>query len=183
MLTISALRDDNGNVNQYVGLFSDITKIQVYKDQLEHQAHFDELTGLPNRSLLADRLGQATAGARRNAEVIAVAVLDLDGFKIVNDTHGHEAGDAVLIEIGKRIAGALRGTDTASRIGGDEFVVVLADVRSDDDCYSTLARILEHISKPIALGNGKWGTVTGSCLLYTSPSPRDGLLSRMPSSA
>ncbi len=162
MLTISALRDDKGNINQYVGLCSDITEIKVYKDQLERQAHYDELTGLPNRSLLADRLAQTIAGARRNAETMAVVALDLDGFKAINDTHGHEAGDRVLVDIGKRILGALRGTDTVARVGGDEFVMVLADVASDADCLHTLQRVLEHVSKPVSVGLGKFGSVTGS---------------------
>jgi len=162
MLSISALRDEIGAVNQYVGIFSDITEVKLYQEKLERQAHYDELTGLPNRSLLADRLAQAVASARRNATTVAVVALDLDGFKAINDTYGHDAGDKVLNETGKRLMGALRNADTVARIGGDEFVMVLADVSSNDDCVRTLSRVLDKICRPIAFGQNQFGSVTGS---------------------
>jgi len=179
MLTISALRDEQGNVNQYVALFSDITEVKTYRDHLERQAHYDELTGLPNRVLLSDRLQHTVAGARRNNSLMALAALDLDGFKSVNDTHGHEAGDRVLVETGKRIQATLRSNDTVARVGGDEFVLILTEVTSDADCIRTLERVLGHISKAVSLGTGKYGTVTGSIgytLFPEDDAPLDGLL-------
>jgi diguanylate cyclase (GGDEF)-like protein len=179
MLTISALRDESGNFNQYVALFSDITEVKTYRDHLERQAHYDELTDLPNRVLLSDRLQHAVAGARRNATLMAVVALDLDGFKAINDTFGHEAGDRVLVETGKRILGTLRSNDTVARVGGDEFVLILADVTSDADCIRTLTRVLGHISKPISVGKGKFGSVTGSIgytLFPEDDAQMDGLL-------
>ncbi len=179
MLTISALRDELGHVNQYVALFSDITEVKTYRDHLERQAHYDELTGLPNRVLLSDRLQLALAGARRNASLVAVVALDLDGFKSINDTYGHEAGDKVLVETGRRIQATLRSNDTVARVGGDEFVLILADVSSDADCIRTLERVLGHISKAISVGKGKYGAVTGSIgytLFPDDDAQMDGLL-------
>jgi diguanylate cyclase (GGDEF)-like protein/PAS domain S-box-containing protein len=179
MLTISALRDESGVVNQYVALFSDITEVKTYRDHLERQAHYDELTGLPNRVLLSDRLQHALAGAHRNGSLMAVAALDLDGFKSINDTYGHEAGDKVLVETGKRIQATLRSNDTVARVGGDEFVLILTEVNSDADCIRTLDRVLGHISKAIGVGQGKYGTVTGSIgytLFPEDDTQNDGLL-------
>jgi diguanylate cyclase (GGDEF)-like protein len=136
-----------------VGTFTDITLIKQHEKQLEHIAHYDALTGIPNRLLLADRLQQALAHSKREETILAVCYLDLDGFKLVNDTMGHEAGDKVLIEVAKRIKGSIRGDDTVARLGGDEFAVLLLGMHAPDECSASLNRLLEAISQPIEIKN------------------------------
>jgi diguanylate cyclase (GGDEF)-like protein/PAS domain S-box-containing protein len=148
LLTISAVRDDDGRTLNYVGLFSDITLMKEQQQQLERSAHFDALTGLPNRVLLADRLQQAMLQSQRRERLVAVAYLDLDGFKAVNDTHGHEVGDALLVLLGQRMRAALRKGDTLSRLGGDEFVAVISDLPTAADCEPVMARLLRAASDP-----------------------------------
>jgi diguanylate cyclase (GGDEF)-like protein/PAS domain S-box-containing protein len=152
MLTISAVRDPLGRLTHYVAMFFDITTIKEHQAQLERIAHFDALTNLPNRVLLADRLKQAMAQAQRRSQLLAVAYLDLDGFKEVNDTHGHDVGDQLLIAIAGAMKQAMREVDTLARIGGDEFVAVLADLSSAEDCDNTLRRMLVAAARPFRLG-------------------------------
>jgi len=149
MLTTSAVRDANGKPQRYVALFSDITAIKEHQNQLEHIAHFDVLTHLPNRVLLSDRLQQAMAQAQRRGQKLTVAYLDLDGFKHVNDRHGHDVGDKLLIALASAMKGALREGDTLARIGGDEFVAVLIDLDSIESCVPLLNRLLEAASAPV----------------------------------
>ena len=153
LLNISTLRDAQGNTRQYVGLFSDITAAKEHEKQLEHIAHYDALTRLPNRVLLADRLQQAMAQAQRRSKHLAVAYLDLDGFKAVNDTHGHEVGDQLLITVSSRMREVLREGDTISRVGGDEFVTVLIDLDNIEACEPTLIRLLSAAARPIKIGD------------------------------
>ena len=122
----SATRD--GEVTQYMALFTDITEIKEHEQQLEHIAHYDALTGLPNRVLFADRLRQAMAQAQRNKQLLAVAYFDLDGFKAINDEHGHSIGDGLLTALAFRMRRALREGDTLARLGGDEFAAVMLDL-------------------------------------------------------
>jgi diguanylate cyclase (GGDEF)-like protein/PAS domain S-box-containing protein len=152
MLTISSVKDAEGVVQQYVALFSDITAIKVHQSQLEHIAHFDALTNLPNRVLLADRLQQAMSQAQRRGEQLAVAYLDLDGFKAINDCHGHETGDQVLITLAKRMKETLREGDTLARIGGDEFVAVLIDLEDTSASVPLLNRMLAAAALPVQVG-------------------------------
>ena len=152
MLTISAVNDENGQVQQYVALFSDISILKEHERQLEHIAHFDVLTGLPNRVLFADRLRQAMAQAHRQGRLLAVAYLDLDGFKAVNDHHGHEAGDMLLAEVAHSMKQTLREGDTLARLGGDEFVAVLLDLADLAASEPVLSRLLEAASKPLHVG-------------------------------
>ncbi len=114
-------------------------------------AHHDSLTGLPNRLLLDERLGRALARADREGDTVAVLFLDLDGFKRINDTHGHEAGDEVLKEAARRIQSAVRTVDTAARLGGDEFTVVLEKVKNADAVRVVTARLLDQLSRPYAV--------------------------------
>ena len=152
MLTISAVRDESGKVLQYVALFSDITKLKENERKLEHIAHYDVLTGLPNRVLLADRMHQAMAQALRRNELLAVAYLDLDGFKAVNDHHGHAAGDQLLTVLADRMKHALREGDTLARLGGDEFVAVLLNLPDTGASVPVLARLLEAAAEPAQVG-------------------------------
>ncbi len=147
--TISAVCDEQGRTLRYVSLFSDITAIKDHQAQLEHMAHYDVLTGLPNRVLLADRLHQAMPQAQRNGNLLAVVYLDLDGFKKINDTHGHEVGDDMLIAAARRMRQALRDGDTLARLGGDEFVAVLIGLAENTDSQPVLDRLLAAVSEPI----------------------------------
>ena len=153
MLTISAVRDAEGNTRQYVALFSDITALKEHARQLEHLAHYDALTTLPNRTLLADRLQQAMAQAQRRLQPLAVAYLDLDGFKAINDRHGHDAGDQLLIALATRMKQSLREGDTLARLGGDEFVAVLLDLADVAASVQLLARLLEAAAEPVQVGD------------------------------
>jgi diguanylate cyclase (GGDEF)-like protein len=131
-----------------VGLFSDITKAKEHESRLDQIAHFDPLTNLPNRLLLADRLQQAMMHAQRRSRKVAIIYVDLDGFKAINDAHGHDVGDYLLIHVAERMKRALRDGDTLSRIGGDEFVAVLNDLDGTADSITLLARLLAAASEP-----------------------------------
>jgi len=120
--------------------------------RLAQQAHFDALTGLPNRILLADRLKIALAHAQRSGEMLAVCLVDLDGFKAINDTLGHKAGDQLLQEIAQRLTETLRADDTAARIGGDEFVLLLGKIKAAGQCEQTLRRVLDAVAAPMLIG-------------------------------
>jgi len=149
MQTISAIRDAEGKTQHYVSLFSDITPLKMHEQELERIAHYDALTQLPNRVLLADRLRQGLILSQRHKHSLAVVFLDLDGFKHVNDLYGHAAGDKLLIEVAQRIKGVLREGDTLSRIGGDEFVAILADLDNVQSCEPVLARMLQAACSPV----------------------------------
>ncbi|WP_394787040.1 cache domain-containing protein, partial [Rhodoferax sp.] len=152
MQTISAVCDAQGNKLRFVALFSDITSIKVHQNELEQIAHFDALTRLPNRVLLADRLRQGLSQALRRGQLLAVAYLDLDGFKGINDTHGHDVGDHLLVVLADRMKQVLREGDTLARIGGDEFVAVLVDLDDMADCVPMLNRLLAAAAQPVQAG-------------------------------
>jgi PAS domain S-box-containing protein len=122
MLTISAVHDTKGKIQNFVALFSDITSAKEYEKQLEHIAHHDVLTGLPNRVLLSSRLEHVMLQTKKNNQSLAVVYCDLDGFKVINDNYGHDTGDRLLMALANRMKEALNETDTLARIGGDEFV-------------------------------------------------------------
>jgi len=150
-LTISAVRDDDGLVECYVGLLADISSLKTYQQELERIAHYDPLTALPNRALLADRLRQAMAVSRRRNRRLAVVFIDLDGFKAVNDVQGHHAGDLLLVELARRMQGVLREGDTLARLGGDEFVAVVTDLATPADCHPVLERLLEVAATAVVI--------------------------------
>jgi diguanylate cyclase (GGDEF)-like protein/PAS domain S-box-containing protein len=153
MLTKSAVKDSAGKVTHYVAHFSDITRQKDHQNQLEQMAHYDVLTGLPNRTLLADRLNQAILQSQRHHNALAVVFLDLDGFKDVNDTYGHDVGDELLIILSLRMKETLREGDTLARMGGDEFVAVLAGLADVEDSLPVLDRLLLATSEPIRVGD------------------------------
>lgn len=150
--TITTVKDADGRVLNRVALSTDITMIKAQQERLEHIAHYDSLTNLPNRVLLADRLQQAMNQCQRHNRSLVVAYLDLDGFKAVNDLHGHNTGDDLLIVLAQRMKAALREGDTLARIGGDEFIAVLADLEHTQDCAPVLSRLLQAASAPVMLG-------------------------------
>ena len=151
-LTLTAVRDADGRIEHYVTLRSDITTIKEHQNQLEQLAHFDALTGLPNRLLLSDRLRQALVQAERRNKALAVVYLDLDGFKAINDQYGHDAGDRLLIAVAGHMQQTLREGDTLARLGGDEFVAVLGDLPDGEACLPLLGRLLTAASQPVTGG-------------------------------
>ncbi|MEW6766000.1 MAG: PAS domain S-box protein [Pseudomonadota bacterium] len=150
-LDIVAVHGETGAVKHYIGIFSDITLLKQHEQHLRHIAHHDTLTGLPNRMLLLDRMTQAIAHARRNGHMLAILFIDLDGFKPINDNHGHAMGDRVLVEIAGRMLETIRAGDTVARLGGDEFVVLLGGLTDTRESEFAASRLLEAINKPIAL--------------------------------
>ena len=152
ILNISAVKNPAGKVTHYVAVYADITDLKNTQHTLERLANFDALTGLPNRMLLADRMDLAIARARRHEQLLAVCFLDLDGFKPVNDSHGHEIGDQLLAQVAERLRGAIRADDTAARVGGDEFVLLLSDLNTVEECEVALLRLVEDLNAPFAIG-------------------------------
>ena len=145
-------RDGSGRATRMVGTVHDVTERRTLEDRLRHQAFHDDLTGLPNRSLFVDRLEQALRRTRRRRRRrVAVLFMDLDGFKVVNDSLGHEAGDRLLVAVADRLRGCLRPEDTLARFGGDEFVVLLEDVGRPEDAVRVAERVLETLSEPFLL--------------------------------
>jgi len=147
-LSISSLTSDDGNTLHYVGLFSDITETKQQQQKLELMAHYDMLTELPNRSLLAKRFKSGIAHSQKTETMLGVCFLDLDNFKPVNDSYGHDIGDQLLIAVAQRLKSNIRDADTASRQGGDEFVLLLGDIKSFAHCDEILQRINYFLAQP-----------------------------------
>ena len=168
---IRMLRDESGAPSHYVCVSRNITALKRSEEQLQRLAFYDSLTELPNRALLNDRLRVALAGAERQQDLIAVMYLDLDGFKEVNDTLGHAAGDALLTETGRRIGRCIRASDTLARTGGDEFTVLLTRASSIADVTAIAERILEAVAEPIQVGGR---TVRVGTSIGISFHPKDG---------
>lgn len=137
----------------FVGILRDITDRKVIEDKIRLMAHYDHLTGLPNRSLLFDRLQLVLAQANRHKQKVAALFLDLDGFKSVNDTYGHDVGDLLLQEVARRLLNCVRESDTVARIGGDEFVILLTEVTEKEDVAQVAAKIIASLADPVALKN------------------------------
>ena len=151
--TISLIRDERGYPAHLVSVFSDITPIIQNREEIRRQAYHDALTGLPNRLLFEDRLEMALKQARRKPGRLALLFLDLDHFKEINDSLGHETGDLVLKEAAHRLALAFREEDTVARLGGDEFVVLLRNLRSPEDASEMAAKIIAALATPFSLHN------------------------------
>lgn len=148
-LEICAIADEARQTCYYLGICSDITQAKHHAKQLERIAHYDALTGLPNRLLLTDRLAHAIAQTKRDKKLLAVCHLDLDGFKPVNEALGHEAGDRLLLAISKRLSQGVQGGDTVARLGADEFVLLLLALDSEEQCADSLSRLLASIAQPV----------------------------------
>jgi diguanylate cyclase (GGDEF)-like protein/PAS domain S-box-containing protein len=151
-----SVRDLQGALICYEGTVQDITERRSYQEQLEYQANFDQLTGLPNRNLLNDRLEQAISSAKRRDYFLALVFIDLDNFKFINDSLGHVAGDELLVEVAHRLRHGLRTVDTVARQGGDEFVLVLNEHYQVASIISLLERVLKEVSRPIMLMGRDW---------------------------
>ncbi|MBI2277958.1 MAG: EAL domain-containing protein [Dechloromonas sp.] len=147
-LSISVVHDQTSTQKHYVGSFTDISERKAVENRIAFLAHHDNLTGLLNRFSLQDRLEQALLGARRQGQMMAVGIFDLDRFKQVNDTLGHAAGDALLVEVARRLRGSLRESDIVARLGGDEFVVALTDVKDQTAASRTAEKLLDTLCRP-----------------------------------
>lgn len=177
--SISPIRDDQGTITHFVGVKEDITELKRLQDQLEHLARHDVLTGLPNRFLFNDRLQQVLAQARRRKGRFAVLFMDLDGFKQVNDTHGHESGDALLQAVGQRFGACIRETDTLARMGGDEFTALLTDLADDQGADRVAGALIQALAEPIPIKGGSChvGVSIGLALYPQDGNSMDALLS------
>jgi len=158
---ISAIRDDAGELTNYIASFTDISERKAAEARIDHLAHHDALTGLYNRYNLETRLAQSLLAARRENRLLAVMFIDLDRFKIINDTLGHGAGDQLLVEVARRLGDCVRESDIVARLGGDEFVVALTSLGCDMDAALIAAKILGELSHPY--------TIDGR-LLHSTPS-------------
>jgi len=174
--TLAPVRDEQGRVTHYVGVMNDVTESKNYEEQLARQANFDTLTGLANRNLLRDRLQQAIARARREGHNLAVIFLDVDHFKMVNDTLGHTVGDELLRAVAGRLASSVRESDTVARLGGDEFVVLLVtragDGSPEADITALVEKLLGRLSEPVALAERE---VRPTASIGVSVYPQDGV--------
>ncbi len=171
-VVVTPIKDENGQPSHILILGEDISIRKRYEQQLLRQANYDILTGLPNRMLALDRLKLALAQARREDQQVGVMFLDLDNFKHINDTMGHDAGDNLLIEASRRISSCLRGTSTVARLGGDEFLVILPGLRSPEVAEQVADRILQTFSPPFHL-DGQEVFVTTSIGIAIYPADSD----------
>jgi diguanylate cyclase (GGDEF)-like protein/PAS domain S-box-containing protein len=160
-VNLNLLRDKNGDVYRYVKIAADITEKKLFDDQIWYQANYDAVTGLPNRSLFMDRLAHELKKCDRTGESVALFYIDLDNFKEINDTFGHEIGDILLIEASHRIGSCIRSTDTVARLGGDEFAVLLIDLH-DTSRVDGVARKINHMLAQPFLLRDVHASVSGS---------------------
>lgn len=147
-LTVSAVKDEQGNITHYIGVFSDISEQKAAHERIKYLAHYDTLTGLPNRSRLQELLAAATANSRGTHMKVAILFLDMDRFKDINDSLGHAAGDALLVAFAERLRGCVRADDVAIRLGGDEFVVILAEIKKSEHAALVAEKIIKVAANP-----------------------------------
>ena len=171
-LTVSAVRDNLGDITHYVAVFSDITKVKESQDKLDHMAHHDPLTALPNRLLFHDRLQHALQRACRDKEQLAILFIDLDRFKNVNDTLGHHVGDELLKQVAIALSGQLREGDTLARLGGDEFIVLLENIDGQAGAGHVAGKLVSMFEQPFLVADYEL-FVTGS--VGISVYPQDAL--------
>lgn len=154
-LSISVVKDAEGHPTHYLGVFNDITEKKITEDRLKFLAYYDILTGIPNRTLAINRLAKTLSRARRHKKMAAVLFMDLDMFKKVNDSMGHNMGDNLLKAVAERLKICVREEDTVSRIGGDEFAVILADISNRDDAAKIARKILDSVGSPVTVSGVK----------------------------
>jgi diguanylate cyclase (GGDEF)-like protein/PAS domain S-box-containing protein len=171
LLTITAIHDEAGAISHYASLFSDISKLKENEEHIRNLAYYDPLTNLPNRRLFKDRLSVALAHAHRNQGRLAVMFVDLDRFKRINDSLGHGVGDSLLQEVATRLLAAVREDDTVARMGGDEFIILLAEVTEMENVVACARRITAAMSQPIVAGGQE---LLVSCSIGISIYPDDG---------
>jgi diguanylate cyclase (GGDEF)-like protein/PAS domain S-box-containing protein len=162
LMSINAVRQGGGEITHYIALSYDISDLKQTQAHLEHLVNYDTLTDLPNRILLADRLTQAMVQARRYEKLLGLCFVDLDGFKAVNDGHGHEVGDRLLIEVARRLSRVLREGDTVARWGGDEFVLMFPELESAAEIEAILGRVLAEAGALYPAGAGRHASISVS---------------------
>ncbi len=177
-VTVAWLLDEEGRPEYAVGMVQDITerklaelRLAENEERFKHLAHHDNLTGLPNRLLFADRLQHAMSRARRSGALLALLFFDLDRFKTINDSHGHEAGDEVLQAVAQRLTALVRDADTVARFGGDEFIILMEDVAETADVERLAGKVLVGLAQPLTVGDQ---TLTVTTSIGISIFPRDG---------
>ena len=173
LLTLSTVRDEEGFITNFVGVFSDISQMKQAEAQLQHLAHYDALTDLPNRVLLNLRLEHGVERVRRSGEMMAALFMDIDRFKNVNDSLGHPVGDELLVEIARRLRGRIRAEDTLARLGGDEFVMLLDRVQRPDDVAHFAREVIDLMNQPFHLANGQEVFVGASIGISLFPHDND----------
>lgn len=171
-VSVAPIRDDAGGVTHLVVTKEDISERKALQEKIWRQANFDSLTGLVNRHLFQDRLEHHIARARRSGRRFALLFVDLDGFKEINDHRGHESGDILLRELGRRLEGCVRAGDTVARMGGDEFTLILPDVGSTGDIETVADKVLACLAEPVAVGDGEVA-VSGSVGIAVFPDDGD----------
>lgn len=172
-LSITALRGGGGEITHYIGVSRDISKHKQDEEQIRHLAHYDVLTGLPNRYLLNDRIEQAISQAHREQHSLGLMFLDLDRFKNVNDSLGHQVGDRMLMEVAKRLKGLVREEDTVSRLGGDEFIILLLGVDAEGSAH-VASKIIRSMAEPFMIGGNEL-TITPSIGIAMYPEDGQGI--------
>ncbi len=170
-LFISPVRNDAGDVTHYIGIQNDVTERKQYEEQLAYQSAHDTLTRLPNRNLAQDRLAQGIIFAQRTSRQLALLLIDLDNFKVINDSLGHHVGDELLKIVAQRIEKCVRGGDTVARLGGDDFAVILTDLSQEEDISRVTHKILAAIAEPAMVEPHR---LTVTCSIGVSLYPRDG---------
>ena len=173
LLTLSTVRDEEGFITNFVGVFSDISQMKQAEAQLQHLAHYDALTDLPNRVLLNLRLEHGVERVRRTGEMMAALFMDIDRFKNVNDSLGHPVGDELLVEIARRLRGRIRAEDTLARLGGDEFVMLLDRVQRPDDVANFAREVIDLMNQPFHLADGQEVFVGASIGISLFPNDND----------
>jgi diguanylate cyclase (GGDEF)-like protein/PAS domain S-box-containing protein len=169
--TITPLKDSYGNIEHFISAGKDISERMEAQQQLQYLAHHDALTGLPNRVLFMDRLDHALARRREAGEKLAVLFLDLDRFKVINDTLGHDVGDQVLQLLAQRVSACIRKGDTLARLSGDEFAIILEEIASDETVAPIARLVLDELALPFEVGNRELFITTS---IGISLSPADG---------
>jgi diguanylate cyclase (GGDEF)-like protein/PAS domain S-box-containing protein len=177
-LAMTALKAKGDKIAGYLGIAFDITERKKLTEYVNHLAHHDQLTGLPNRVLLEDRMRQAIQRAKRNRHKVAVLMVDIDFFKRINDSLGHTAGDVLLDTVAKKLCSAVRQTDTVARMGGDEFVIIMPEFRDEKDAERCAENIIQKVSTPTLLGNREVNVTVsvGLCIFPDCAPDADALL-------
>ena len=169
---LSLIRGPEGEVQQYAAIVNDITERKLDEEQIRYQANYDQLTGLPNRALFMDRLSRLVIESRRTKTNIGLMFIDLDGFKAVNDTLGHDAGDELLKQTADRLNICVRESDTVARLGGDEFTVIMPLIDNIESTIVVADRILESLTEPFDL-SGEEGRISASIGISIYPDQAD----------